>query len=81
MDSCIITNSHIIGSAGQRWGENVSESVIIDDGVWIGANVTVLPGVMICKGGIIVAGAVVTKSTEKNALYAGVPATKVRNLE
>lgn len=80
MDSRIITNSHIIDIPEQRWGTNISESVVIEDGVWIGANVTVLPGVTISRGGVIAAGAVVTKSTEKNALYAGAPTEKVRNL-
>ena len=37
-----------------------------------------------CKnrsGGVIGAGAVVTKSTEPNGLYLGVPAKRVRDLE
>lgn len=33
------------------------------------------------SGGVIAAGSVVTKSTEPNALYAGVPARKVKDLE
>lgn len=60
LDSRIITNSHIIDIPEQRWGTNISESVVIEDGVWIGANVTVLPGVTISRGGVIAAGAVVT---------------------
>lgn len=80
LDSMITTNSHIIGNENKRWGTNTSRSVIIEDGVWIGANVTILPGVTICRGGIA-AGAVVTSSTEANAVYAGVPAKKVKKLE
>ena len=37
------------------------QPIHIEKNVWIGANVTVLPGVTIGKGSIIAAGAVVTK--------------------
>lgn len=80
LDSCIVTNSHHIGASNKRWAEDYSESITIEDGVWIGANVTVLPGVTIKKGGVIAAGAVVTESTEPNAVYAGIPARKIRDL-
>lgn len=80
LDTCITTNSHMIGNSNQRWGENTSKSVTVEDGVWIGANVTVLQGVTIGGGGVIAAGAVVIKSTEPNALYAGVPAKKIKSL-
>lgn len=55
------------------------KEVIIEDDVWIGAGATILPGVTIKKGCIIGAGAVVTKSTESFAIYAGVPAKKIKN--
>ncbi|EHM32411.1 Putative acetyltransferase [Enterococcus faecium E4453] len=54
--------------------------IVIEDGSWIGANVTVIPGVTIHKGAIVAAGSVVVKDCEENALYAGVPAKKIRNL-
>ncbi len=50
----------------------------IEDNVWIGANVTIVDGVVIRTGCVIGAGAVVTKSTEPNSVYAGVPARKIR---
>lgn len=80
LDSCITTNSHVIGPSSQRCGNNTSQTVVIEDGVWIGANVTILQGVTVGRGGIIAAGAVVTKSTEANAIYAGVPAKKIKDL-
>ena len=79
LDTCITTNSHMIGNSYQRWGENTSKAVTVEDGVWIGANVTVLQGVTISRG-VIAAGAVVTSSTEPDALYAGVPARKIKSL-
>ena len=42
--------------------------------MWLGANVTVLPGVTIGEGSVIAAGAVVTKDVPANMIAAGVPA-------
>lgn len=47
---------------------------IIEDDVWLGLRVIVMPGVHIRKGTIIAAGAVVTKDTEEYGVYGGVPA-------
>jgi len=51
-----------------------SKAVLIEDGAWIGAHVTILKGVTIGQGAIIGAGTVVTKSIAANQLAAGVPA-------
>jgi len=48
--------------------------VIIEDDVWIGSRVTILPGVKISKGTIIGAGSVVTKSTPEYSIVCGNPA-------
>lgn len=53
-------------------------SVIIEDNVWLGEGVVVLPGVTIGKNAIIGANAVVTKSIPKNAVAAGNPARVIR---
>ena len=57
------------------------EPIIIEDEVWIGANVTILPGVRIGKCSVIGAGSVVTKDVEEYSIYAGVPARKIRQLK
>lgn len=54
------------------------KGISIEDNVWIGANVTILDGVTIKSGCVIGAGAIVTKSTESNGVYAGVPARKIK---
>lgn len=56
------------------------EKIVIEDDVWIGANVVVLPGITIGKCSIIGAGSVVVKDVESYSVYAGVPAKKIRNL-
>jgi len=48
--------------------------VIIEDDVWIGANVTILDGVKIGKGSVIGAGSVVTKDIPPYSIAYGVPA-------
>lgn len=81
METRFITTSHEIGSYEQRAGNDYAKSIIIEDGVWIGAGVTIMPGVKVREGSIIAAGAVVIYSTEKNTLYAGIPARKIRTLD
>ena len=49
-------------------------SVIIEDYVFIGPRVIVLPGVRIGKGAVVAAGAVVTKDVLDFAIVGGVPA-------
>ena len=72
--------SHAFGPEKQRAGQNLYDSITVEDGVWIGANSTIFPGVTIAMGGVIGACSVVTKSTKKNRLYYGSPAKEVREL-
>ena len=53
----------------------------IADGVWIGSNATILPGVTIGEGAIIAAGAVVTKDVEAMSIVGGVPAKLIRKIK
>ena len=59
-------------------GEFQAEPTIIEDDVWIATNAIILPGLKISKGTIIGAGAVLTKDTEPNSIYGGVPARLIR---
>ncbi|HBY10084.1 hypothetical protein A2473_01185 [candidate division WWE3 bacterium RIFOXYC2_FULL_42_13] len=52
--------------------------IIIEDDVWLGANVVVLSGVKIGRGAIIGANAVVTKDVPAFAIFGGVPAKLIR---
>ena len=62
-----------INSVKREQGHNFAD-IFVERNVWIGANVTVLPGVTIGENSVIAAGAVVTKDIPKNCLAAGVPA-------
>ena len=52
--------------------------VVIEDDVWLGARVIVLPGIRIGRGSVIGAGAVVTKDVPPFAICAGNPARIIR---
>lgn len=77
----IATSSHRIGPPQERAGAHNGGPVAIGDGCWIGARVTVLPNVTIGDGCVIAAGAVVTEDCERDGLYAGVPARRIRDLD
>lgn len=54
--------------------------IVVEDEVWIGADVTILPGVHIGRCAVIGAGSVVTGDVEAYHIYAGVPARKIRDI-
>lgn len=55
--------------------------VIIEDYVWIGANVLINPGVKIGKNSVIGANSVVTKDVPANSICGGVPLKLIRMKE
>ncbi len=76
-DVIIFTSNHEtsrtdIPMRGQ--GSTLPQKVTIEDDVWIGARVIILPGVTIGKGAILAAGAVVSKDVPDYAIVGGVPA-------
>lgn len=58
--------------------EYVNGTVVIEDDVWIGTHVIILPNVKIGRGAIIGAGAVVTHDVKPYSIVAGVPAQLIR---
>lgn len=76
----ILTSTHEIGHSGQRAGAPLAKPVILGAGCWIGAQAIILPGVSVAPGCIIAAGAIVTRDTAPDGLYAGNPARRLRDL-
>lgn len=56
------------------YGNKSNMQVVIEDNVWIGRNVVVLPGIRISSGSIVGANSVVTKNIGPNSIVGGVPA-------
>lgn len=52
--------------------------VTIEDDVWIGQHVTILPGVKIGKGAVIAAASVVVKDVDPYTVVGGVPAKYIK---
>ncbi|WP_198955131.1 DapH/DapD/GlmU-related protein [Kineosporia sp. R_H_3] len=53
--------------------------VVIADYAYVGSRATILPGVTVGEGGVVAAGAVVTRDVEPYTLVGGVPAKFIRN--
>lgn len=75
-------NHHIPKNRGIIFGSGHDcEPVVIEDGVWIGANAVVLPGVRIGQGAVVAAGAIVTKDAAPFTIVGGIPAKLIRERE
>jgi acetyltransferase-like isoleucine patch superfamily enzyme len=75
------TGTHEIGPATARGGEPVAKPIVVEDGCWLGAGTTVLPGVTVERGCVVAAGSVLTTNCQPHSLYAGVPARLIRKLD
>lgn len=80
----IYTSNHRMDGLEQpmrKQGFTPPRAVIIEDDVWIGARVTILPGVHIGKGSVLGAGSVITADVPPYAVVGGNPARvlKYRN--
>ena len=82
-DTMISLNCTIATNNHDFYERNIitCKPVHIKRNVWIGVNVTILPGVTIGENAIVGAGAVVTKDVPDNAIVAGCPARVVKYLD
>jgi len=77
-----ITATHEIGPPHQRGLiEVVGAPIVVEEGCWIGASVTIMPGVTIARGCVVGAQSLVLGDTQPNGLYVGVPARRIRDLD
>ena len=73
-DVCILTADHDPQSPSFAGRER---PVRIGDYVFVGTRALILPGVVIGRGGVVAAGAVVTKDVAECSIVAGCPATEI----
>lgn len=75
-----VTTNHRMGPSRHRAGEFMCSPIKVEDGAWIGARATILPGVTIGYGAVVAAGAVVTGDVPPNTIVGGVPAKCIREI-
>ena len=76
----ISTTGHPVHPSFRDKGAQFSLPVVIKDHVWIGSNVTIMPGVTIGENSVIGAGSVVTKDIPANVVACGVPCRVMREI-
>ena len=84
-DDCLIGHNTVMATlnhdlAPSRRADMRPAPIVVGRNVWIGANVTVLPGVRIGENAVVAAAAVVTKDVPENTVVVGSPARVVRSV-
>ena len=75
----LITENHPFDPANRR--ALITKPIVIKRKAWIGAAVSILPGITIGENSVVAAGAVVTKDVPDNTIVGGVPAKVIKNLD
>ncbi|ARQ69629.1 galactoside O-acetyltransferase [Streptomyces marincola] len=76
----LTTTGHPVHPARRVDFARFSEPIVIEDKVWIGSNVVVLPGVRIGYGSVIGAGSVVAKDVPPMVVAVGTPCRVLRDI-
>lgn len=76
----IYTAGHPLDAEQRNEGLEYAFPVTIEDDVWIGGHVCIIPGVTIGKGTVVGAGSVVTKDLPANSLAVGNPCRVLREI-
>lgn len=76
----LICTNHALDGEERLKGIFNDKPISFGDNVWLGANVTVLPGVSIGKNAIVGADSVVTKDIPENVIAVGNPCRVIREV-
>lgn len=76
----LYTANHPLKAIVRNKGLEQALPITIGNNVWLGANVSVLPGVTIGDGVVVSAGSIVTKNISDNQLVMGAPAKVVKSI-
>ena len=76
-----LTPTHPLEPELRRLKYEAAEPITIEDNVWLGGGVIILPGVTIGENTVVGAGAVVTRDLPANVVAAGNPARVIRQLD
>jgi maltose O-acetyltransferase len=76
----IYTAAHPLQAEPRIQGWEVAKPIVIEDNVWVGGGVILLPGVRIGRNAVVGAGAVVSRSVPADTVVAGNPARPIREI-
>lgn len=76
----LVTAEHEIGPASRRAGAKRPRAITIEDGCWIGARSTILPGVRIGASSVVAASSLVAADVPPCKVVGGVPARVLKSL-
>jgi acetyltransferase-like isoleucine patch superfamily enzyme len=77
---CFETVSHGLLYIEGKGRSDHFASIIVEDGVWIGAGAIITQGVKIGRGAVVAAGAVVTSDVAPSSVVGGVPAKLIKSI-
>lgn len=85
-DDCLIGHNTVLATlnhdiAADRRADMHPGPIVLGRNVWVGANVTILPGVTVGDDAVIAAASVVTKDVPARAIVVGSPARVVRSID
>lgn len=79
-NSVVVSGNHTSVNSSFRFGSSSKQPISISKGVWVAANSLVTAGCVIAEGTVLGANSVGKGKLDKNSLYAGVPARKIKSL-
>jgi carbonic anhydrase/acetyltransferase-like protein (isoleucine patch superfamily) len=71
----------MLNRAGKTDLVNVVGKIVIEDNVFVGIKVIIMPGVTIGQGSVVASGALVTKDVPPDSVVAGIPAKVICTTE
>lgn len=77
---CFATAGHPLDAGQRAAGLEFAREIRVGNNVWLGAGVTVLPGVTIGDNTVIGAGSIVNKDIPANVVAAGNPCRVLREI-
>jgi len=81
-DNCCISQGAMLLCGNHNYKKStfdlITGKIVMEDGAWVGAQATVVPGVTIKSHAILAVGSIATKDLEPYIIYQGNPAQPVR---
>jgi maltose O-acetyltransferase len=70
-DVMFLTRTYATGPTAQRAGASICAPIVVEDGVWLGARCTIMPGVRIGAGAVVGAAEVVAQDIAADTMLVG----------